>query len=70
LAFPQFYNDMLRRLKEKVLAGKLNGNRADFWWKIRSTPGLGLISRGDYGNEDLPELTVTVEGAKEFLSSK
>ncbi|KIW99718.1 uncharacterized protein Z518_11131 [Rhinocladiella mackenziei CBS 650.93] len=40
---PRAYNDILRQIKEKLMAGELGGNRGELWWKIRVSK-LGLIS--------------------------
>jgi ATP-dependent DNA helicase 2 subunit 2 len=40
---PALYNDLLRRVKKKLDAGELGGNRADLWYQIRRKK-LGLIS--------------------------
>ncbi|EXJ82161.1 hypothetical protein A1O1_08230 [Capronia coronata CBS 617.96] len=40
---PTFYNDVLRDLKKKLVAGKLGSNRNDLWYRIRISK-LGLIT--------------------------
>jgi hypothetical protein len=40
---PRQFNEYLQSLKEDLLAGKLNGNRRDFWNKMKSEK-IGLIT--------------------------
>jgi hypothetical protein len=40
---PRQFNEYLQSLKEDLLAGKLNGNRRDFWSKMKSEK-IGLIT--------------------------
>lgn len=61
---PGMYNDFIRDLKTKLLAGELGGDRREMWWKIR-TGKLGLI---EAGQSEVSE--VTSEEAKEFLKIK
>ncbi|SLM37327.1 ku family dna [Lasallia pustulata] len=65
---PGIYNDFVRALKEKLLAGKLGGERREMWWEIRKNR-LGLIEKGDGGGRS-PVSNITEEEAKQFLTSK
>jgi ATP-dependent DNA helicase 2 subunit 2 len=40
---PRQFNEYLQSLKEDLLAGKLNGNRRDFWNRMKSEK-IGLIT--------------------------
>ncbi|KAI9852654.1 MAG: ATP-dependent DNA helicase II subunit 2 [Thelocarpon superellum] len=61
---PETYNDFMKDLKWKLLAGDLGGDRRELWWEIRKGR-LGLI---DHGLSDLSD--VTEEEANRFLSTK
>jgi ATP-dependent DNA helicase 2 subunit 2 len=41
---PGLYNDFVRELKKKLLAGELGGDRRDMLWEIRKSK-LGLIDK-------------------------
>ena len=41
---PEIYNKFINELKADILAGKLNGNRKDMWWRIRGSR-YGLIDQ-------------------------
>jgi ATP-dependent DNA helicase 2 subunit 2 len=41
---PSSYNDFLRRLKGKLLAEELGGDRRELWWLVRRNK-LGLIDK-------------------------
>lgn len=59
---PGFYNDFVRALKEKLLAGALGGERREMWWEMRNN-GLGLIEKGESPGKS-PISNVTEEQAK------
>ncbi|KAJ5156081.1 hypothetical protein N7492_008884 [Penicillium capsulatum] len=42
---PAVYNDLLRRLKEKILSEELGGDRRELWWLVRKGR-IGLIDSG------------------------
>jgi ATP-dependent DNA helicase 2 subunit 2 len=56
---PEVYNSFVRDLKIRMLAGELDGDRRELWWKVRSAK-LGLIDEGQSG-----ESKVTVDEAWE-----
>ncbi len=61
---PGLYNDVIRDLKEKILAEQLGGNRGMLWYQIRKNK-LGLIS------SEASELSdVTPEEADAFVDPK
>lgn len=39
---PALYNDLLRRLKEKILKEELGGDRRELWWLVRKGR-IGLV---------------------------
>ena len=41
---PGLFNDFMKDLKEKLLGGKLGGERGEFWYKIRANR-LGLLDK-------------------------
>ncbi|KAF1938533.1 SPOC domain-like protein [Clathrospora elynae] len=41
---PETYNTFVRKLKEEILGGKLNGNRRDMWWRIKGSR-YGLVDQ-------------------------
>jgi ATP-dependent DNA helicase 2 subunit 2 len=41
---PVLYNDFVKDLKQKLLAGDLGGDRREMWWGIRKNQ-LGLITK-------------------------
>lgn len=51
---PGVYNAMIRRMKEKILAEKLGGDRKELWWLIRRAK-VGLIHRGLSEKSDVTE---------------
>ena len=59
---PKQYNDMLRDLKKKLLAGDLNGDRKEMWYLIRSKR-VGLIDK-----RLSPVSDITQEQAVEFIT--
>lgn len=60
---PGIYNNFVRALKEKLLAGGLGVERRDMWWEIRKNQ-LGLIEKGD-GPGKSPISDVSQEQAKQ-----
>lgn len=60
---PGIYNDFVRALKAKLLAGDLGGERREMWWEIR-TNHLGLIEKGTSPGKS-PSSDVTEEQAKQ-----
>jgi ATP-dependent DNA helicase 2 subunit 2 len=58
---PKLYNDMLRELKRKLIAGELGGKRMEMWYLIRSRR-VGLIDK-----KLSPVSDVTPEQADEFM---
>lgn len=61
---PALYNEALRRVKTKLDAGELGGNRTDLWYQIRRKK-LGLI------NDEVSQFsTVTQADADAFMTSK
>jgi ATP-dependent DNA helicase 2 subunit 2 len=58
---PKQYNDMLRRLKTKLLAGELGGDRIEMWYLVRRHRA-GLIDK-----KLSPASDVTLEQADEFM---
>lgn len=61
---PGQFNDVIRDLKKKLLAGDLGGDRTEMWWLIRVNR-LGLIDK-----KLNPVSEVTEEDAKSFLSAR
>ena len=61
---PALYNDFLRELKQKLLAGELGGERKEMWWLVRVNR-LGLIQKRESEQSD-----VTEEDAEAFMSAK
>ena len=61
---PGIFNDVVRDLKKKLLAGDLGGDRTEMWWLMRVNR-LGLID-----NRMNPVSGVTEEEAKRFLSAR
>jgi len=61
---PELYNDIIRRVKDKMLEEKLGGDRQELWWLIRRSK-IGLIDKSASDRSELTE-----EEAKQFLSSK
>ena len=58
---PKLYNDMLRGLKSKLLAGELGGDRKEMWYLVRRHM-VGLIDK-----KSSPVSDVSPEQADEFL---
>lgn len=54
------YDNFIRNLKQKLLAGELGGNRREFFWEVKKHK-LGLITKESNENSD-----VTEEEAREF----
>ena len=60
---PGLYNNFIRRLKQKLLADKLNGDRRELWWLVRRHK-LGLIDK------EVSEVSeVTVQESREVRRS-
>lgn len=58
------FNEVLKDLKENVMAEKLGGDRRDLWYRIRANR-LGLISKKEIAQSDITE-----EDAKAFMVPK
>jgi ATP-dependent DNA helicase 2 subunit 2 len=58
---PRLYNEVLRGLKGRLLAGELGGERRELWWWVRRG-GLGLLDKTTSADSDL-----SVEEAREFM---
>jgi ATP-dependent DNA helicase 2 subunit 2 len=52
---PSSYNDFLRRLKGKLLAEELGGDRRELWWLVRRNK-LGLIDKSVVESSDVSEV--------------
>ncbi|KAI9775918.1 MAG: ATP-dependent DNA helicase II subunit 2 [Geoglossum umbratile] len=61
---PGIYNDFIKDLKRKMLAGELGGDRREMWWEIRRNQ-LGFITKRMSGLS-----SVTDEEAREFLLAR
>ncbi|KAI9689699.1 MAG: ATP-dependent DNA helicase II subunit 2 [Bogoriella megaspora] len=61
---PGLFNDFVKELKKKLLAGELGGDRMEMWWLLRVNR-LGLIDK-----KASPSSSVTEEEARSFLSAK
>lgn len=55
---PGLYNDFLRDLKKKLLAGELGGDRRDMLWEIRKAR-LGLIDKKSSETSEVTEEEAT-----------
>lgn len=64
LEMPGFYNDLMKEFKEEILAGKLGGDRREFWFEVRKG-GLGLVTKNESEVSDVRD-----DEAKEFLKVK
>ncbi|KAJ9154876.1 ATP-dependent DNA helicase II subunit 2 [Pleurostoma richardsiae] len=62
---PALYNDFMKDLKKRLLAGELGGDRREMWWKIAYPGNLGLIDTKESEASD-----VTEKEAKEFLEKR
>lgn len=51
---PAVYNDLLRRLKDKILGEKLGGDRRELWWLVRKGR-IGLIDSGTSERSEVSE---------------
>lgn len=51
---PVLYNDMIRRLKDKILSEELGGDRLELWWLVRRGK-LGLINRDTSERSEISE---------------
>lgn len=51
---PDLYNDVIRRIKEKILEEKLGGDRQELWWLIRRSK-IGLIDKSASGRSEVTE---------------
>ncbi|KAJ5703438.1 hypothetical protein N7493_011827 [Penicillium malachiteum] len=60
---PAIYNDLLPTLKEKMLSGRLDGDRMELWWLIRKGK-LGLIDQNESESSFVSE-----EEATKFLAA-
>ena len=54
LSFSDQFNDVLRKLKQKILGGDLGGERREMWWMIR-TKKLGAISSAESDDAKMTE---------------
>ena len=63
---PGLYNEFVRRLKHKLLADELGGDRREMWWEIKRGK-LGLIEKGE-GPRRSPLSVVTEGEAKQVCS--
>ncbi|KAI9774426.1 MAG: ATP-dependent DNA helicase II subunit 2 [Geoglossum simile] len=61
---PAIYNDFIKELKGKIMAGDLGGDRREMWWEIRRNQ-LGYITSKMSGLS-----SITDEQAKQFLLAK
>ncbi|KAG8534150.1 uncharacterized protein KY384_000994 [Bacidia gigantensis] len=61
---PDAFNDFIRKLKDRILKEKLNGDRREMWWLIKRQK-LGLIPK----NVSQPS-NVTEDEAKDFYTSR
>ncbi|KIV88422.1 hypothetical protein PV10_08108 [Exophiala mesophila] len=61
---PKVYNDAIAKLKHKLSAKDLGGDRRELWWKIRVSK-LGVISQDVSESSDL-----TREEADKFMAAK
>lgn len=63
---PKLYNDVLREIKKKVVAGQLGGDRSEFWWVVKKTePKLGPIDTTESTLSDVsPEEAVKLMATK------
>ncbi|KAJ5748451.1 uncharacterized protein N7511_010147 [Penicillium nucicola] len=57
------YNDFLRRLKGKLVAEELGGDRRELWWLVRRNK-LGLIDKNIVESSDISDVE-----AQEFLTA-
>lgn len=51
---PAVYNDFVRDLKRKLLAGELGGDRRDMWEEVRKNR-LGLVEKGQSESSEVGE---------------
>jgi ATP-dependent DNA helicase 2 subunit 2 len=58
---PEFYNDFLRELKQKIFGMELGGDRAAMWYDLRKN-GMRVIAK-----EDSSVSEVTTEESKKFM---
>ena len=58
------WNDWVRQLKKKLLAGDLGGERGELWYGVRKAR-LGLVGKSEWDMSDVSE-----EEVKSFLSSR
>lgn len=61
---PDLYNNLLRRLKEKIVNEELGGDRLELWWLVRKSK-LGLIDkktseRSEISEEEAKEVSVNL----------
>ncbi len=63
---PDTYNDFCRDLKERLLNQEFNGDRRDFWLKLRYAK-LGLIDNGTLALSDISEQEA-IEVCRSFSS--
>jgi ATP-dependent DNA helicase 2 subunit 2 len=62
---PELYNEMLKALKEKILADALGGNRREFWFRLRASRGLAPIHK-----DQVEHSSLTREEAEAFMILK
>lgn len=51
---PGIFNDFMRQLKEKLLGGKLGGERREMWWRIRAAR-LSLLDKKTSDRSEVSE---------------
>lgn len=51
---PGIFNDFMLQLKEKLLGGKLGGERREMWWRIRANR-LGLLDKKSSDRSEVSE---------------
>lgn len=64
LEMSELYNELMRRIKKKVVKEELGGDRREFWWRCR-VARLGLIN-----DAESEESKVSREEAARFMSLK
>jgi ATP-dependent DNA helicase 2 subunit 2 len=62
---PAFYNEWIRAFKKKLVAGRLGGERGDFWRKVKSAR-LGLAFEEEEEEEEEEEdVKTAMRGSKD-----
>jgi ATP-dependent DNA helicase 2 subunit 2 len=51
---PELYNDIIRRIKDKILKEQLGGDRQELWWLIRRSK-IGLIDKSVSDRSEVTE---------------